>query len=132
MNSYLLHSLTPGQRYYYVYGDYYGWSSEKSFKAAPRSDKDVTSNVIAFGGQSILTMSALTNKLSTAAFVFADMGCAEEDGSVFLLNNIQPDSFNTTHMILKQMDRGSVDFVLHLGDISYARGFSSVVSYWPE
>ena len=58
-----------------------------------------------------------------------DMGCWEEDGSVFLLNNIQPDSFNTTHMILKQMDRGNIDFILHLGDLSYARGFSSVVSY---
>lgn len=56
------------------------------------------------------------------------MGCGEEDGSFFLLNNIQPDSFNTTHMILQQMDRGNVDFILHLGDISYARGFSSVVS----
>ena len=56
------------------------------------------------------------------------MGCGEEDGSFFLLNNIQPDSFNTTHMILQQMDRGDIDFILHLGDISYARGFSSVVS----
>ena len=44
------HSLTPGQRYYYVYGDYYGWSGEKSFKAAPSSNTDVTTNVIAFGG----------------------------------------------------------------------------------
>lgn len=55
------------------------------------------------------------------------MGCGEEDGSFFLLNSIQPDSFNTTHMILQEMDHGSVDFILHLGDISYARGFSSVV-----
>ena len=43
-------SLTPGQRYYYVYGDYFGWSGEKSFKAALTSKKDVTTNVIAFGG----------------------------------------------------------------------------------
>lgn len=56
------------------------------------------------------------------------MGCGEEDGSFFLLNNIQPDSFNTTHMILQEMDRGDIDFILHLGDISYARGFSAVVS----
>ena len=46
-------SLTPGRRYYYVYGDYYGWSSEKSFKAAPSSKMDVKSTVIAFGGQSV-------------------------------------------------------------------------------
>ena len=45
------YSLSPGQRYYYVYGDYYGWSGEKSFKAAPSNKKDVTTNVIAFGGQ---------------------------------------------------------------------------------
>lgn len=57
------------------------------------------------------------------------MGCGEEDGSFFLLNSIQPDSFNTTHLILQQMDHGNVDFILHLGDISYARGFSSVVSH---
>ena len=63
-------------------------------------------------------------------FVHIDMGCGEEDGSIFFLNSIQPDSFNTTHMILKEMDRGRVDFILHLGDISYARGFSSVVSYY--
>ena len=56
------------------------------------------------------------------------MGCGEEDGSFFLLNNIQPDSFNTTHMILQEMNRGDIDFILHLGDISYARGFSAVVS----
>jgi hypothetical protein len=45
-----VHSLTPGQRYYYVYGGYYGWSAEKSFKAAPSSKGEITTNVIAFGG----------------------------------------------------------------------------------
>ena len=58
------------------------------------------------------------------------MGCGEEDGSFFLVEDIQPDSFNTTKMIEKQLDK--IDFVLHIGDISYARGFSAVVrlSYW--
>lgn len=54
------------------------------------------------------------------------MGCGEEDGSFFLVEDIQPDSFNTTKMIEKQLDK--IDFVLHIGDISYARGFSAVVS----
>ena len=54
-----------------------------------------------------------------------DMGCGEEDGSFFLVEDIQPDSFNTTKMIEKQLDK--IDFVLHIGDISYARGFSAVV-----
>ena len=54
------------------------------------------------------------------------MGCNEEDGSFFLVEDIQPDSFNTTRMIEEQID--DIDFVLHIGDISYARGFSAVVS----
>ena len=57
---------------------------------------------------------------------FLDMGCGEEDGSFFLVEDIQPDSFNTTRMIEEQID--DIDFVLHIGDISYARGFSAVVS----
>lgn len=132
-------SLTPGQRYYYVYGDYYGWSSEKSFKASPLSKVDVKSTVIAFGGQCdvmwypqpICHVVAIANCVHLTFSIFnithADMGCGEEDGSFFLLNNIQPESFNTTHMILQQMGRGNVDFILHLGDLSYARGFSAVV-----
>ena len=55
------------------------------------------------------------------------MGCGEEDDSFFLVEDIQPDSFNTTKMIEEQLD--DIDFVLHIGDISYARGFSSVVSH---
>ena len=55
------------------------------------------------------------------------MGCGEEDGSFFLVEDIQPDSFNTTRMIEEQID--NIDFVLHIGDISYARGFSAVVSH---
>ena len=54
------------------------------------------------------------------------MGCGEEDGSFFLVEDIQPDSFNTTRMIEEQIN--DTDFVLHIGDISYARGFSAVVS----
>ena len=55
-----------------------------------------------------------------------DMGCGEEDGSFFMVEDIQPDSFNTTRMIMEQIE--NIDFVLHIGDISYARGFSAVVS----
>ena len=43
-----------------------------------------------------------------------------------MVEDIQPDSFNTTRMIRKQIE--NIDFVLHIGDISYARGFSAVVS----
>lgn len=51
------------------------------------------------------------------------------DGSFFLVEDIQPDSLNTTRMVENMVDE--IDFVLHIGDISYARGFSSVVS-WPN
>ena len=53
------------------------------------------------------------------------MGCGEEDESFFIVEDIQPESFNTTRMIEEQIDK--IDFVLHIGDISYARGFSAVV-----
>ena len=49
------------------------------------------------------------------------------DGSFFLVEDIQPNSLNTTRMVENMVDE--IDFVLHIGDISYARGFSSVVSW---
>ena len=47
-------SLNPGQRYYYIYGDYYGWSDESNFVAAPKAGDDVTTTVIAFGGLALI------------------------------------------------------------------------------
>ena len=55
------------------------------------------------------------------------MGCGMLDGGFFLVEDIQPDSLNTTRMVENMVDE--IDFVLHIGDISYARGFSSVVSW---
>ena len=43
--------LLPGQRYYYIYGDYYGWSEEKSFKAAPPLYVETNTTVVAYGGR---------------------------------------------------------------------------------
>ena len=43
-------SLVPGQDYYYMFGDTYGWSSEYNFTAAPYSGPNSTIRVIAFGG----------------------------------------------------------------------------------
>ena len=54
------------------------------------------------------------------------MGCGEEDDSFFIKEDIQPDSMNTTDMIYSMID--DIDFVFHIGDMSYARGFSAVVS----
>ncbi len=55
-----------------------------------------------------------------------DMGCGQVDDTLFLVEDIQPHSFDTTDLILTMLD--DIDFVLHIGDISYARGFSAVVS----
>ncbi len=56
------------------------------------------------------------------------MGCGQVDDTLFLAEDIQPHSFDTTDLILTMLD--DIDFVLHIGDISYARGFSAVVSAW--
>ena len=53
-----------------------------------------------------------------------DMGCGEVDDSLMMETEIP--SINTTNHILDQID--DVDFVMHIGDISYAQGYSSVVS----
>ena len=43
--------LVPGARYYYVFGDTYGWSEEHSFRATPKPGASVTSKIIAYGGR---------------------------------------------------------------------------------
>ena len=55
------------------------------------------------------------------------MGCGEVDDSFFIKEDIQPDSMGTTGLISEMLD--DIDFVFHIGDISYARGFSAVVSH---
>lgn len=54
------------------------------------------------------------------------MGCGEVDESFFIKEDIQPDSLNTTNLIYQMID--DISFVFHIGDMSYARGFSAVVS----
>lgn len=55
------------------------------------------------------------------------MGCGEVDDSFFIKEDIQPDSMNTTNLIYEMID--DISFVFHIGDMSYARGFSAVVSW---
>ena len=52
----LFFSLTPGMRYYYVFGDVYGWSEESSFKAAPMPGPSVTTRVLSIGGMAKLKL----------------------------------------------------------------------------
>lgn len=59
------------------------------------------------------------------------MGCGEVDDGFFIKEDIQPDSLNTTNMIYDSYLDG-LSFVFHIGDMSYARGFSAVVSNQPR
>lgn len=51
------------------------------------------------------------------------MGCGEADDGLLVYPG-KP-SLDTTKHIYNQIDR--IDFVLHLGDISYAKGYASMV-----
>ncbi|KAL5499790.1 hypothetical protein EMCRGX_G011250 [Ephydatia muelleri] len=95
-----MNNLTPGQTYYYIFGDAYGWSSEYNFKAAPYPGSSDPVTIIAYG----------------------DMGCAELDDS-YMAQTVKA-SLNTTKRIQEQLDK--IDFVLQIGDISYALGYSSM------
>ena len=55
----------------------------------------------------------------------ADMGNGQVDDSLQIMVAQQP-ALNTTNLIYNQIDQ--TDLVLHIGDISYARGYASVVS----
>lgn len=51
---------------------------------------------------------------------------AERDGSNEY-NSYQPGSLNTTDTIVKDLD--NIDFVVHIGDITYANGY---LSQWDQ
>lgn len=93
-------NLVPGVRYYYVFGDEACmWSKEYSFKAAPVTGRNITTRVVALG----------------------DMGHGEYDDTREVHKLEQP-ALNTTRLIGKELNH--TDFVLHVGDISYADGFA--------
>eukprot|EP00698_Gefionella_okellyi_P020824 TRINITY_DN6617_c0_g1_i1.p1 TRINITY_DN6617_c0_g1~~TRINITY_DN6617_c0_g1_i1.p1 ORF type:complete len:564 (+),score=100.33 TRINITY_DN6617_c0_g1_i1:99-1694(+) len=110
MNPGLLHNavltgLAANTTYYYRVGeDVYGWSDEFSFVSAP----------------------AVTPSAAFKFIVYGDMGKGEVDGS----NEHWPEpaSLNTTSYVQKEIDQGNA-LVLHVGDISYAVGYSS---QWDE
>ena len=55
---------------------------------------------------------------------FLDMGNGQPDDSIQVDAGQQP-ALNTTRLVLNQINE--TDLVLHIGDISYARGFAGVV-----
>lgn len=57
-------------------------------------------------------------------FLSIDMGVGQADQSLQVIRAQQP-ALNTTRLVLNQINQ--TDLVLHIGDISYARGYASVV-----
>ena len=53
-----------------------------------------------------------------------DMGCGEIDGSY--REQLYNPSINTTYRMMEELDR--TDFVMHIGDMSYAQGYAAIVS----
>jgi hypothetical protein len=101
----VMYKLKPDTRYYYVYGsEAGGFSPERSFVSAPLPSPTHRTVIAAFG----------------------DMGNTEQDGSYHhswdFGDKGEIPSQNTTNRIADDKD---AEFVLHIGDISYACGFLS-------
>ena len=98
-------NLKPETQYEYKFGDdQYGWSETFSFKSPPLPSPKASVKIIAFG----------------------DMGNGQEDDSCQVVTGQQP-SLNTTRGVMTEIYATNV--VMHIGDISYARGYASV---WDE
>ena len=57
-------------------------------------------------------------------FVLEDMGCGEIDGSY--REQLFNPSINTTARLMQELYR--TDFLMHIGDMSYAQGYAAIVS----
>lgn len=102
----IFHDLIPGQVVSYQYGDNINdvWSDEFSFIAPPLPGQDV--NIIAFG----------------------DLGQASVDD--MNEESTMPASLHTRNGILNNIE--GVQLVTHIGDISYAMGYSSQWEYFHQ
>ncbi|KAL3701603.1 hypothetical protein R1sor_019625 [Riccia sorocarpa] len=95
----LMDGLSPSTEYAYQYGSQtVGFSPNTSFSTPPAAGDDQVTIII-----------------------YGDMGKAERDGS--LIHYIQPGSISVIDAITDVVSRENVDFVFHIGDISYATGF---------
>jgi len=100
-------SLTPGATYYYIFGSTKtGWSPEASFVAPAPAGPTQSIQFVAFG----------------------DLGKYEVDGTVEHWGQDNA-PFITTQKILKTVQDGKAEMVLHVGDVAYAVGYSA---QWDE
>ncbi len=101
----VMNDLLPNTKYYYVFGDSATntWSDERvMYTPHPKES-------------------------NTHVLIFGDMGHAPRDGSKEV--DEQEPALNTTTLMTAEVSKGNVDLVLHIGDISYARGYSHL---WDE
>jgi hypothetical protein len=103
-NKAILTNLQAGKIYYYIYGDSSAnvWSQERILYVPH-------------------------DNANTHVIIYGDMGHAPRDGSTQI--DQQVPSLNTTKLVSEEVSKGNVDLVLHIGDISYARGYSQL---WDE
>lgn len=98
----LVTGLAPFTRCFYKFGsDATGWSDEFSFLSAPEVGPHVEVKILAL----------------------ADMGQGEVDGSNEQ-SEMRP-SLNTSALLLADSYRDTYSLVVHHGDISYARGYTT-------
>ncbi|CAM6097263.1 unnamed protein product [Calypogeia fissa] len=91
--------LSPATKYSYQYGsENVGLSEIANFTTPPASGDNQVSIII-----------------------YGDMGKAERDGSS--IHYIQPGSLSVIDAVTTAVNTGGIDFVFHVGDISYATGF---------
>jgi hypothetical protein len=99
----VMKGLEPSKEYYYVVGSNVGWSNEYSFISAPRSSDTVE------------------------GIIFGDMGVA----SSYLKDTEQQYmGLKTAYQVNKIIQKSKTPFVLHIGDIAYARGESDLWEFF--
>ena len=100
----VMEGLEPGVWYEYRVGGDGGWSATERFRAAPAR-----------------------GSLPVHFDAFGDMGHADVDGSTQHWG--EAGARNTSRAVAKDVAIGAADFVLHIGDLSYAVGYAS---QWDE
>lgn len=114
-------------KYYYTFGTEGsgGYSEERSFVAPPVPGPKVTTKILAYGGEYMLSCPrrALMCHLLSLACVDLGHGSMDENEEI---HDIEPPSLVTTKHLAADVE--NYDLVLHVGDLSYAEGFGGSVS----
>ena len=99
MHTAVLEGLQPSTQYWYQFGDEYGFSDRRTFFSAPTPSPERVTRFLAYG----------------------DMGYGPLEGAYSVSHETEPSSLQTTAIVRERLD--SLDFIVHFGDVSYARGY---------